>query len=203
MSNRQQNYPKAWSRYVAQTRKSEKGLPVELADSFGNLARWSARFRFAKSFKALDLGDAYSSSDTPQLYSAITRIFLVYSAFETYCRIIGLNPSNESQIKLLQDSQSQLEVIKIIRNLDPDYVVPKFLSRHLTGSNLKQMMCNFQNGEDINVSCLARCIRHVFAHGILTANSTGLSPKRFNEVSQVISDFLLNCMDCDFDNRIP
>jgi hypothetical protein len=58
---------------------------------------------------AVAIGNAYTHPDTPQLYSAIVRIFLVYSAFETYCRIIGLNPSNETQVKPLQDAQSQSE----------------------------------------------------------------------------------------------
>ena len=78
MSNN--NYPKAWSRFVVQTRESDNVVAEKLISNFAQLARWSARFRLAKSFKALDLGDHYSGSDTPQLYSAITRIFLVYSA---------------------------------------------------------------------------------------------------------------------------
>jgi hypothetical protein len=197
------NSPKAWSRFISQTRESDGVASEELVGNFGQLARWSARFRLAKSFKALDLGDAYSGSDTPQLYSAITKIFLVYSAFETYCCIIGLNPSYESQVKSLQDSQSQDQVIKTIRDLDPENSVSNFLSQHLTGKHLKQMMSDFKDDRDVNVSCFARSIRHVFAHGILAANSTGLSPKRFNQVSQSISDFLLNCMDQDFDDRVP
>ncbi|MCU0537769.1 MAG: hypothetical protein MUD14_28110 [Hydrococcus sp. Prado102] len=195
--------PKAWSRLISLTRESNSIVPEVLVGNFGQLAKWSARFRLAKSFKALDLGNAYSGSDTPRLYSAITRIFLVYSAFEIYCYIIGLNPSNESQIKLLQDSYSQQEIIKIIRDLDTENALPTFLAQHLTNRHLKQMMCDFREGRDVNVSCFARCIRHVFAHGILTANSTGLSPKRFDRVSQIISDFLLNCMDEDFDKRVP
>jgi hypothetical protein len=197
------NSPKAWSRFISQTRESDNAGREELVGNFGQLSRWSARFRLAKSFKALDLGDAYSGLDTPQLYSAITRIFLVYSAFETYCCIIGLNPSYESQVKLLQDSQSQDQVIKTIRDLDPENAVSNFLSQHLTGRHLKQMMSDFKDNKDVNVSCFARSIRHVFAHGVLAANSTGLSPKRFNQVSQSISDFLLNCMDQDFDDRVP
>lgn len=185
------------------TRESNSIVPEALVGNFGQLAKWSARFRLAKSFKALDLGNAYSGSDTPQLYSAITRIFLVYSAFEIYCHIIGLNPSNESQIKLLQDSYSQQKIITIIRDLDPENALPTFLAQYLTGRHLKQMMCDFREGRDVNVSCFAKCIRHVFAHGILTANSTGLSPQRFDRVSQIISDFLLNCMDEDFDKRVP
>jgi hypothetical protein len=185
-------------------RKPDGETPKELVDNFGQLARWSARFRLAKSFKSLDLGDAYSGSDTPQLYSAITRIFLVYSAFEIYCDIICFKSSKESQIKALQDALSQQATIKTIRDLDPQNAFATFLLQHLTGVKLKRTMCDFiGNEKEINVSCLAKSIRHVFAHGILTANAMGLSPKRFDQVSQIISDFLLNCMDKDFDERIP
>jgi hypothetical protein len=197
------NYPKAWSRFVSQTRELDNAVSQELLSNFAQLSRWSARFRFAKSFKGLDLGEHYSSSDTPQLYSAITRIFLVYSAFETYCRIIGLNPSRESQVQVLQDAQSQKLVIQTIRDLDRKNAFPTFLEEHLCSSELKKMMREFTNGQDVNISFLARCTRHVFAHGVLTANSTGLSAKRLTQVSQIISDFLLNCMDQDFDKRVP
>jgi hypothetical protein len=146
-----------------------------------------------------------AGSDTPQLYSAITRIFLVYSSFEIYCHIICLNPSQEVQVKPLQDALLQQETIKVIRDLDPQYAIARFLLQHLKGATLRQMMHDFIDNHEveINVSCLARSVRHVFAHGILTANAPGLSPKRFDHVSQIISDSLLNCMDKDFDERIP
>ena len=201
MSNN--NYPKAWSRFVVQTRESDNVVAEKLISNFAQLARWSARFRLAKSFKALDLGDHYSGSDTPQLYSAITRIFLVYSAFETYCRIMDLNPSRESEVQILQNAQSQKSIIQTIRRLDPNNTFAIFLEEHLSGSKLKKMMREFIDGQDVNISFLARGTRHVFAHGVLTANSPGLSAKRFDEVSQIISDFLLNCMDEDFDKRVP
>jgi hypothetical protein len=66
-----------------------------------------------------------------------------------------------------------------------------------------QPVRDFKAGDNINVSCFARSIRHVFAHGVLSANSTGLSPKRFNQLSLIISNFLLDCTDQDFDRRVP
>lgn len=200
MSN--SNYPKAWSRFISISRNEDNVMPKELSD-FARLSRWSARFRLAKSFKALDLGDHYSGSDTPNLYSAITRIFLVYSAFETYCCILGLNPKYESKVKVLQDSQLQKDVIKSIRKLDPENSFSSFLCEHLSGSELKKMMSGFMSGEDVNVSFLARCTRHIFAHGVLTASSPNLSAKKFDQVSQLISDFLLTSMDQDFEARVP
>ena len=65
-------------------------------------------------------------------------------------------------------------------------------------------MNNFINGEmaSINISFLAKSIRHVFAHGVLTGNAGGLSAKRFEKIAKLISDFLLACMDDDFERRV-
>ncbi len=67
----------------------------------------------------------------------------------------------------------------------------------------KKMMSEFMNGQDVTISFLARCTRYIFAHGVLTANSPNLSAKRFDQVSQLLSDFLLTSMDQDFENRVP
>ncbi|MBD2076969.1 hypothetical protein H6F86_24400 [Phormidium sp. FACHB-592] len=197
------NYPKAWQRFTAQSRPTDGVVPETLGGKFGPLARWSARFRLAKSFKGLDLGDAYAGSETPQLYAAITRIFLVYSAFETYCDIVGLKPHEEDQVKSLQEPLSQQATLQTIRQIDPQYAIAKFLLEHLKNKKLKQTMGAFIDEQAINVSCFAGGIRHVFAHGILTANASGLSPQRFDQVSQIVSGFLLDCMDQDFDERVP
>ena len=104
---------------------------------------------------------------------------------------------------MLQDSQLQKDVIKSIRKLDPENSFSGFLCEHLSGSELRNMMRDFMSGQDVNVSFLARCTRHIFAHGVLTANSPNLSAKKFDQVSQLISDFLLTSMDQDFEARVP
>ena len=65
-------------------------------------------------------------------------------------------------------------------------------------------MNNFIKGEvsGINISFLAKSIRHVFAHGVLTGNAGGLSAKRFEKISKLISEFLLECMDSNFERRV-
>jgi hypothetical protein len=176
------NYPNSWEQYCTLVRDSEVELPIEFSDNLGGLSRWSARFRLAKSFRSLDLGDEYSGSETPRLYSSITRIFLVYSAFETYCKILKLDLD---QVKKMQDNYSQKSIIQRIRDLDQEHKLPKFLMPHLN-PGLKTKIQEFIDGEEVSVSFLARCIRHIFAHGILAA----------------YSNFLLNCMDSDFDERV-
>jgi hypothetical protein len=190
MSN--SNYPKAWSRFTSQNRTS---------NNIDKYARWAARFRLAKSFKGLDLGDHYIDQDTPQLYSAIARIFLAYSAFEEYCSSIGIK-TKEEDVKVLEDEESQRATIQIIRELDPKNAFSGFLEKHLKSGNQK-MMQRFIDGQDVNISFLAKSTRHVFAHGILAAHSTNLSSECFEKISQLIANFLLDCMDQHFDKNVP
>jgi hypothetical protein len=204
----EKNYPLAWNRFVEQSRDYKDDRTDVFIGDFGTLSRWAARFRLAKSFKGIDVGDAYTGVDTPQMYSAIVRIFLVYSSFETYCKIFDICAGHESEVEFLHSSflerqPEQKGIISEIRNLDKDNQLFQFLANHLSHKKTKGMMENFIRGGDVNVSFLAKSMRHVFAHGVLTANSGGLSPKRFDGISQKISDFLLDCMDSDFDTRIP
>lgn len=201
-SSSSQNYPIAWHRFESVRRDQSYIAGCGFTGDFGQLSRWAARFRLAKSFQGLDLGNEYTHPDTPQLYSAIVRIFLVYSAFGTYCRVIGLNPSNETQVKPLQDAQSQSNIISSIRTHDPQNSLFQFLLQHLNGQRLKQMMSDFIAGEDANVSFLGRCVRHVFAHGVLAATSSKLSVENLDKISIIISNFLLDCMDKDFESKI-
>jgi hypothetical protein len=98
------NYPTAWPEFIAQSRLYKDNPTIDkFIGDFDTLSRWAARFRLAKSFRGIDVGEAYGSIDTPLMYSAIVRIFLVYSSFETYCKVLEINAGHESQVKSLQE----------------------------------------------------------------------------------------------------
>jgi hypothetical protein len=202
------NYPKAWSRFIIRSRALKGAVLLEddlqikqFIEDFRSSSQWSARFRLAKSFQSLNVGDAYKGTDTPDMYSAIIRIFLVYSSFESYCEILGIRCGDESKVAFLQNNSSQENILCEIRKLDPTYQLFKFLASHLNPKG-KSMMGEFISGENVNVSFLAKAIRHIFSHGILAANSGGLPPKKIYEISQKISEFLLDCMDDHFDRLV-
>ena len=197
-------YPRSWKEFIEKSRELGHNPAVNPSPSnFSILSQWSARFRLAKSFKGLDLGEAYKTEDTPLGYASIMRIFLVYSAFETYCKALNCQCGNEDQVKFLQDHSLRETTLLEIRRLDPDNKLFIFLASHLNKSNV-QIMNDFIKGEvsGINISFLAKSIRHVFAHGVLTANVGGLSARRFEKISKLISEFLLECMDNDFESRV-
>jgi|GEM_PF-899107 len=198
------HYPRSWKKFIERSRESRQNPTVNLLTSnFPILSQWSARFRFAKSFKGLDLGEAYKTEDTPSGYVSIMRVFLVYSAFETYCKALNCQCGNEDQVRFLQENSLGEKTLLEIRKLDSGNKLLTFLASHLNRNN-SQIMNNFINGEvaSINISFLAKSIRHVFAHGVLTGNAGGLSAKRFEKIAKLISDFLLACMDDDFERRV-
>jgi hypothetical protein len=199
------NYPRSWKKFIERSRDLKDSSQVIFLSSeqFSILSKWSARFRFAKSFEGLDLGEAYQTEDTPLSYASIMRIFLVYSSFETYCKALKCQCGDEDQVKSLQDNVFRETTLSEIKKLDPDNKLFKFLAKHLNSNNTR-IMNGFIGGEvsNINISFFAKSIRHVFAHGVLTGNAGGLSAKRFEKISKLISDFLLECMDSDFESRV-
>ena len=198
------HYPRSWKKFIERSRELKQNPTVNLLTlNFPILSQWSARFRFAKSFKGLDLGEAYKTEDTPLGYVSIMRVFLVYSAFETYCKALNCQCGNEDQVRFLQENSLREKTLSEIRKLDSGNKLLTFLASHLNRNN-SQIMNNFINGEvaSINISFLAKSIRHVFAHGVLTGNAGGLSAKRFEKISKLISEFLLECMDSDFESRV-
>ena len=178
------HYPRSWKKFMERSRELKQNTTVNLLTSnFPILSQWSARFRFAKSFKGLDLGEAYKTEDTPLGYVSIMRVFLVYSAFETYCKALNCQCGNEDQVRFLQENSLREKTLSEIRKLDSGNKLLTFLVSHLNRNN-SQIMNNFINGEvaSINISFLAKSIRHVFAHGVLTGNAGGLSAKRFEKL---------------------
>jgi hypothetical protein len=198
------HYPRSWKKFVERSRELGHHPAINPSPSnFPILSQWSARFRFAKSFKGLDLGEAYKTEDTPLGYASIMRIFLVYSAFETYCKALNCQAGDEKQVRFLQDNLAKEMTLLEIRKADPDNNLFLFLASHLNRCNTQIMNSFIEGGSsDINISFLAKSIRHVFAHGVLTGNAGGLSAKRFEKIAKLISDFLLECMDDDFERRV-
>jgi hypothetical protein len=184
------NYPMSWEKFA--------NMSVKGDELFGKASKWSARFRLAKSFKSIDLGDDYSL-ETVKLYSAITKIFLTYSAFEQYRKVYTIT---DEEISQLQERCSQQEKVQKIRALDPNNAFCEFLGKYLTANRHKQKMQKIIAEGNIDIIFFAMSARHVFAHGSFAAHSTRLSAKRFEEISQIISDFLLDCMDLDFTDRV-
>ncbi|WP_460194429.1 hypothetical protein [Thermosynechococcus sp. FA-CM-4201] len=194
-----QTSPRAWATFIKLNRVSQ-GNYRNLVGDYQHLAKWHARFRLAKSFQGLNLSNSYAQG-TAQIYSSFTRVFFTYTAFEVYCSALGLNASRESQIDSLLDTREQQKIISRIRQIDPRNKLIDYLLCYIR-PGLRQQLEDFKNGQEVNVTCLAKSIRHIFAHGKIAAHSPGLSSDKINTICTLTSDFLLETMDNDFEKRV-
>jgi hypothetical protein len=67
-------------------------------------------------------------------------------------------------------------------------------------SSLKVKLTKCRDGRSVNVGHVSAAIRHIFAHGHLTARSYGLSHKSTQRSCKLVSDFLLDFIDNHFDS---
>lgn len=197
-------YPRAWAGSEAKLKAKPSSAPQKIGyvgATFGDLSRWSARFRLAKSFKGIDTGDEYLTMDTPSHYGSIMRMFLVFSAFEHYARCLGIKSHDETRLKQMQDDAGQARVIADIRHYNPDYSFFVFVKNHLDEPRMIARMQGFIDGKETNVSFLGRSARHIFAHGHMSAGSGGVDDMTMDIISSSICNLLLETMDVDFEKR--
>jgi hypothetical protein len=52
------------------------------------------------------------------------------------------------------------------------------------------------------VAAVSAAIRHVFAHGVLTANANDMNPRAAHEIGTAVANFLFNLMDDEFTKTV-
>lgn len=67
---------------------------------------------------------------------------------------------------------------------------------------LQDRLRRCKSGESANVSYLSASIRHIFAHGDLSAGANGLRSSNLQPLCISVSDFLLNFIDVEFAKKV-
>jgi hypothetical protein len=160
--------------------------------------RWAARYRAAASFESVTLAD-YQSPQTVKGYSALIRATLVWSAFERYLPIVGLD--QESCADLLKD-HDPAALSAAVLNDDKDGRLFKYVRQRVTNPKLGRHLDAYLKGDPFNVSYLLSGLRHIFGHGHLTPGSNDAEPLNTVSICNRLSDFHLNVMDADFSKRV-
>ena len=158
--------------------------------------RFRARFRAAAAFRGIDLEGF--SDETREGYSAFCRVLFVYSAFESFLAIIGMKPWNAGPIL---DKHGAVGVLESLWSQDSDHTFYGFLHEKANGQ-IKLELEHFAQANPCNVALVAGAIRHIFAHGHLTPNAAGGSPKRAAKICNTVADFLLKFMSQEFSELV-
>ena len=167
-----------------------------LKGTASDVTRWNARVRLARSFRGLDV-DSYSDR-TLKGYNAFFQVFLTHSALERYLDIIGVSEDNLEPVLQPYNPEKTMEEFF---NYDKKGRLFAFLHERLN-QRLKTKLTACREGRCHNVGSISASIRHIFAHGHLTANSYGINPNHLARACTGVSDFLLDFMDSDFTLRI-
>jgi hypothetical protein len=162
----------------------------------GEIARWYSRMKLARNFRGLQV-DGFAAR-TLLGYYAFFRVFLTHSALELYRPIVGLAEGDMADTLLPHKPH---EPIKRFFALDPSGRLFDFLHAKLR-PKLRTSLAACRDGTCCDVACIASAVRHIFAHGHLSANANDIEPRRVARACAVISDFLLEFMECDFSRRI-
>lgn len=159
--------------------------------------RISARVKLATSFKGMEL-EGYQQ-ETADAYAALFKTFLMYSAFEQFLEIYGL------KFYQLDESLNGYDFERIsgeMRAKDKGGKFIDFICEHLETNSLKTRVKTFQENGNHNPAILAAAVRHVFAHGKLTPNANKGNPKVAIAICTLLSDFMLNVMDTEFEASV-
>lgn len=160
--------------------------------------RFGARYRFARSVKEIVL-DGYSSADTRAGYSALTRLALTYSAFESMLALIGVSRKNAGTIL------TPYPIAKWVKDLtafDPPCSLFRFVESRTHPKHEKAHLLRFLEGKNCDVTAIAAAMRHTFFHGELTPNAKDVDPKCVCRVCEYMILLLVGVMDREIESHL-
>ena len=157
--------------------------------------RFCARYRFARAFRGLVL-EGYSS-DTRQGYDALTKVSLHWSAFEQLLRAIKVTDARSIAAR-----HDFAQCLSDMRAADPTNVFFQFVLSHLDSESLKAPVGEYILGKSCSALALSKAVRHIFLHGPLTPNVSGLAPSVVSAVCDALSDALVTVMDFEFERNV-
>ena len=161
--------------------------------------RFANRLRLAVCFGGLHLRGF--TEETAAGYDALTQVFFTWSAFERYADLAGDRPPFRDLFAHHPRSAVQ-ELAATCRAQDPEQKLTEFLITQALLPVHEEHLRRYRDGHDFSVLTLAACIRHIFAHGHLTANPYRLPAQNVVVIGCALHVFLLEFMRRDFLRRV-
>ena len=160
--------------------------------------RFVNRYRMAKQFQGINL-EGFEQS-TQDGYSALTRVFLVWSVFERYTELADNPPPYGQLLSLVPKLEFNILADRIERH-DTEHKLYDFLHEQSLEGN-RHYLERYRNGDRRGIIFYAASLRHIYVHGHLTAHPSGCSPDDVATICDTLSDFILGLMQTDFSRRL-
>ena len=161
--------------------------------------RFANRLRLATCFGGLHLKGF--TDETAAGYDALTQVFFTWSAFERYADLGNDRPPFRALFAHHPRSKIH-ELAALCRAQDPEQKLVGFLITQSLLPVHETHLARYRDGHDFSVLTLAACIRHIFAHGHLTANPYRLSAANLGIICCALHHFLIDFIHSDFLRRV-
>lgn len=167
-----------------------------LGDKF-DFYRFVNRFRLAVKFKGLEIQDFHD--ETESTYGALTKMFLTWSTFEMYCHMCDKPyygmfhnyPRNKT-----------LQLADAYRQHDHEERLINFLIDNTFEHGQAHFLRQFRDGRKLNIITVGACIRHIYAHGHLTAHPQGMEAEDMRAICELFCDYITTFIRSDFQRRL-
>lgn len=179
--------------------RSDSLAPLGLVGTKFDFYRFANRFRLVTCFGGLKLEGF--TDDTANGYDALTRVFFAWSAFERYAELAGDRPPYRS-LFAHHPRKHICGLAAHCRALDPEHRLIAFLADQSILPAHTTYLQRYRDGHDFSVLTLAASMRHIFAHGILTAHPNGLPSENLANISRSLGNFLIHFVRTDFARRL-
>jgi len=174
--------------------------PLGFKGSKFDFYRFANRFRLATSFQGMNLEGF--TPETTDGYSALTRVFFTWSAFEGYTELADDQAPPYRTLFAHHPRHHIRDLAKFCREQDPKNLLGEFLKEYSQSGYQVTFLEKFRDGNDLAVLTHAACIRHIFAHGRLTAHPNGLPVENMTSICDALSSFITDFIRSDFDRRM-
>ena len=173
-------------------------FPLQYKGSKFDFYRFANRYRMAVRFQGISLEDF--GDETEAGYSALTRVFLVWSVFERYADLAGDLPPYRQLLSLVPKIELAALADHIERH-DPEKRLFDFLYEQSLEQN-RGYLDRYRNGDRRGVVFYAAAIRHIYVHGHLTAHPNKCEAENVHSICHHLSDFILTLIRQDFIRRL-
>tara|TARA_B100001057_G_scaffold282743_1_gene283152 strand:- start:1424 stop:2050 length:627 start_codon:yes stop_codon:yes gene_type:complete len=173
-------------------------FPLQYKGNKFDFYRFVNRYRMAKQFCGILLNTF--KEPTQDGYSALTRVFLVWSVFERYADLADNPPPYSQLLSMVSRLKLNLLADQIERN-DSEHKLYEFLHEQSLEHN-RSYLERYRDGDRRGVIFYAAALRHIYVHGHLTAHPNGCQADNVQTICNTLSEFLLELISEDFSRRL-
>lgn len=195
-----------WSQYCQ--------LPKDKKDEWRECSLFVARHRLARAFNGITVSSASKISDElVRGYSVGMRLFLAYNALEMAATLKIKNKTKKEkddfyQAMAIDGKKNHQDLLNAFRAFlgegEESDKKGKNISEKMKQSLEKSAdyFADFLNGKNDNLAVLARCIRHMFAHGSFTPNGNNILKADNIALFEELTEILLKKSRVMFDDYL-